>query len=287
MKVGIDSYCYHRFFGEVYPGQDAPEKTISLEEFLDKAIALNIDGLSLESCFIPQFDDGYLANIKRILDNAGLDRVYAWGHPDGLEGGTNLEAYDEMIAHIDYATKIGADVMRVVGSSHLFRFEAHDQRLDKLTEMFRSAVQIAKRKGVRLAIENHIDFDSDEVLKLIKAVDSEYFGVNFDTGNFLRVLDDPIQGMKKLAPYVFATHIKDLLPVKEIAVNEWNFFSCVPTGLGIIDNSKLIRLLKDADYKGFLAVEIDNLHPDYSNKEEKVIAASIKELKKLATLVSK
>ena len=26
MKVGIDSYCYHRFFGEVYPDQKEPAK---------------------------------------------------------------------------------------------------------------------------------------------------------------------------------------------------------------------------------------------------------------------
>lgn len=287
MKVGIDSYCYHRFFGEVYAGQDIPKKEMSFEEFLEKAIALNIDGLSLESCFIPRFDNDYLANLKKTLDDACLDRVYAWGHPDGLEGGTNMKAYDEMIAHIDYATKIGADVMRVVGSSHPFRFESHDQQLERLTEMFRSAVKIAEKKGVHLAIENHIDFDSDEILKLIKAVDSDYFGVNFDTGNFLRVLDDPIQGMEKLAPYVFATHIKDLLPVKSIPVNEWNFFSCVPTGLGLIDNSKLIQLLQDANYKGFLAVEVDNLHPDYSNKEEEVITASVQELKRLASTIEK
>ncbi len=26
MKIGIDSYCYHRFFGEVYDDQEAPKK---------------------------------------------------------------------------------------------------------------------------------------------------------------------------------------------------------------------------------------------------------------------
>lgn len=281
MKVGIDSYCYHRFFGEVYPNQEQPERRISFDEFLEKAIELGVDGLSLESCFIPQFDDKYLAIIKKKLDTANLDRVYAWGHPDGLEGGNNMSEFKEMLAHIDYAEKIGAKVMRVVGSSHLFRFEEHKPQLEKLTAMFKEAVEKAEKKGIHLAIENHIDYDSDEILALVKAVDSEYFGVNFDTGNFLRVLDDPIQAMEKLAPYVKATHIKDLLPVKSIAANEWNFFSCVPTGQGIIDNSKLIQLLKEANYEGFLAVEVDNMHPDYANKEEEVVVASIKELRRL------
>ena len=102
MKVGIDSYCYHRFFGEVYPEQNAPPRQMSLEDFLDRAHELGVDGVSLESCFIPQKDDpGYLESIKDRLDDYGLDRVYAWGHPDGLEGGRNETEYKEMIRVIE------------------------------------------------------------------------------------------------------------------------------------------------------------------------------------------
>ena len=104
-------------------------------------------------------------------------------------------------------------------------------------------------------------------------------GVNFDTGNFLRVLDDPVQAMEKLAPYVFATHIKDLKPVKGVPVNEWYFFSCVPTGEGLIDNGKLAAILNKHNYQGFLAVETDFLHPDYSNQEEDVVKKSIQALR--------
>ena len=34
MKVGIDSYCYHRFFGEVYPDQKPPAKNMTMQDFL-------------------------------------------------------------------------------------------------------------------------------------------------------------------------------------------------------------------------------------------------------------
>jgi len=284
MKVGIDSYCYHRLFGEVYPSQDRPEKILTFEQFLEQAISLDIDGLSLESCFIPRFDSSFLTSVKERLDSAGLDRVYAWGHPDGLEGGKNEEALHEMIQHMEYAVAIGAKVMRVVGSSHPFRLEPHGPQLEKLGTMFSKATKIAEGHGIRLAIENHIDYNSDEILQLVKAVNSPYFGVNFDTGNFLRVLDDPIQAMEKLAPHVFATHIKDLLPVKGVPVNEWNFFSCVPTNSGLIDNAKLVQILKENNYEGFLAVEIDFLHPNFTNKEEEVVALSIKELRKIAEI---
>ena len=285
MKVGIDSYCYHRLFGEVYAGQDKPDKELSFEDFLTKLDALQIDGVSLESCFIPKFDQSYLNSIKAHLDASGMDRVYAWGHPDGLEGGGNEQAFDDMIRHIEYANQIGAKVIRVVGSSLLFRFEPHAPQLEKLTRMFSEATKIAAGYDIKLAVENHIDYNSDEILQLITDVNSPYFGVNFDSGNFLRVLDDPIQAMEKLAPHVFATHIKDLRPVKGVPVNEWYFFSCVPTGEGLIQNEKLAQILKAHHYEGFLAVEIDFLHPDYTNQEEEVIQNSVRVLKEIGKKV--
>jgi len=52
-----------------------------------------------------------------------------------------------------------------------------------------------------------------------------------------------------------------------------------------VDNQKLAQLLKDAGYKGFLAVEIDFLHPDYKWDEDKAVAQSIKELGRIAAAV--
>ena len=287
MKVGIDSYCYHRFFGEVYPQQQPPSRPMSLEDFLRRAKELEVDGVSLESCFFPRFDGSFLASLKKSLDAYGLERVYAWGHPDGLEGGTNIEAYQDMVANIERAKAIGADVMRVVGSSLRFRKQAHEPQLDRLTKMFSEAVRIAENHSVRLAIENHIDFTADEMLRLLAAVDSPWLGINFDTGNFLRLLDDPIKGMEKLAKYVYATHIKDLKPQKGVAADEWYFFSCTPVGDGIVDNLQLAKMLSQAGYQGFLAVEIDSLHTDYLADEDRAVKQSVAELKKIAAVVER
>ncbi len=286
MKVGIDSYCFHRFFGEVYDDQQKPTKTMTLEGFLKRAKELDVDGVSLESCFIPRFDASYLSEIKGMLDEYKLDRVFAWGHPDGLEGGKNEKAYEEMVKSIEYAQAIGAKVMRVVGSSLMFRNEPHGPQIEKLSAMFSKAVKVAEKAGIKLADENHIDFNSDEMLQIIKNVNSPNFGINFDTGNFMRVLDDPIEGMQKLAKYTFATHIKDLKPEQGQSVKSWHFFACTPVGDGLVNNQKLAQLLKDAGYEGFLAVEIDYLHPDYKNDEDKAVAKSIKELKRIAKSLS-
>ncbi len=282
MKVGIDSYCYHRFLGEVYPHQNSPDKQMTMEDFIKRAKELDVDGVSLESCFFPRFDSGYLSEVKSMLDEFNFDRVYAWGHPDGLEGGKNEAAYDEMVDHIEYANAIGAKVMRVVGSSLMFRFEDHGPQIEKLSRMFTNAMKVADNYGIKLADENHIDYNADEMLELIHNVNHPNFGINFDTGNFLRVLDDPIQGMEKLARFTFSTHVKDLKINPQAAVNDWYFFSCTPVGDGLVDNQKLAQLLKDANYEGFLAMEIDTLHPDYNDDEDAAVAKSVAELKRIA-----
>jgi sugar phosphate isomerase/epimerase len=282
MKIGIDSYCYHRFFGEVYDDQEAPAKNLSMDDFLDRAIAMGIDGVSLETCFMPSFDDGYLREVKARLDEAKLDRVWAYGHPDGLERGRNPEAFKLMLELIPKAKVIGADVMRVTGSSLMFRHEPHGPQIEALTKQFREAIKVADEYGVKLAVENHIDYTSDEILQLLEGVDSPNFGVNFDTGNFLRLLDDPVAGMEKLAPYVLSTHIKDLVVNPAANPTDWFFFSGVPVGKGMINNRKLAEILKKHNYKGFLAVEIDHPHPDWMGFEEEAVMISVKNLRAIS-----
>ena len=285
LKVGIDSYCFHRYFGEVYPHQTAPEKNMTMQDFLAYAKFLNVDGVSLEFCFFPSFDEAWFKDLKAQLDDYGFDRVYAWGHPDGLEAGKNKGELANMIDQIKNAKLIGADVMRIVASSLMFRFEDHGPQLDILEGWLKEAVKVAEEYDVKLAVENHLDYTSDECLDLLERVGSPYLGLNLDTGNFLRLLDDPIEGTKKLASHVLATHIKDLRPVAGVNAKEWYFFSCTPVGAGLVDNQKIAQILYDAGYKGFMAVEIDSPHPDFENTEFESVAQSITELKRIAASV--
>jgi sugar phosphate isomerase/epimerase len=283
LKVGIDNYSYHRFFGEVYPGQEAPAQGMTTEDFLERAKELGVDGVSLESCFIQSFEEDYLLSLKAKLDEFGFDRVWAWGHPDGLEGGKNEPMLDDMIEHISHAKTIGAPVMRTVGSSLAFRFEPHGPQLEKLTAMFKEAVKVAEDLDVKLAVENHFDFDSEEYLQLIEEVDSEYFGLTFDTGNFMRLLDEPVKAMEKLGKYVFATHIKDLKIAPGVAADEWFFFSAVAVGDGYINLPQLASMLEALNYQGLLAVELDFPHPEVGTEEDAAVAKSVKYLQQLVS----
>ena len=152
--------------------------------------------------------------------------------------------------------------------------------------MFLEAVKVAEEYDIRMAVENHIDFNSDEMKWLLDEVGSPSLGINFDTGNFLRVLDDPVKAMEKLATRVYATHIKDLKPQKGVPADQWYFFSSTPVGDGLVDNQRLVQLLADAGFDGMLAVEIDFLHPDYPD-EDVAVAQSVAELGRLAHLADR
>ena len=119
------------------------------------------------------------------------------------------------------------------------------------------------------------------MLSLLRAVDSPFLGINFDTGNFVRLLDDPLQAMDALAPYTYAAHIKDLKIQRGVPANEWYFFSSTPVGDGVVDNAKLIEKLWRTGFKGILAVETDFLHPDYGDDEQAAVATSVHALRRL------
>jgi sugar phosphate isomerase/epimerase len=281
MKIGIDSYCYHRYFGEVYPVQTAPDTTMTVEDFLDRTVGLGADGVSLESCFLPSRDPRYLSELCGRLDELKLERVYAWGHPSGLLGGKSPEANDDMLQSLEQARMVKAEVMRVVGNNGRFRFDEHEKQIDRLSGIFVKAVKEAERQGIRLAIENHQDFTLAELETLFKNVASPYLGLTFDSGNCLRILDDPVKGLERLADKVYATHIKDIRLQKGMPANMWQFFACVPAGEGVVDLPRIVEILKDAGYRGLLTIEVDYLHSDYENDEDGVLAQSIENLRKL------
>ena len=283
MKVGIDSYCYHRYFGEIYPDQKDPGKRWTFHDFVRRAVELGVDGVSLESCFFESLDAKYLSDMKAVLDQNKLERVLAWGHPDGLEAGRNEKAWREMNSLIPKARFMGADIMRIVASSLQFRYEPHAPQIEAVVKMLKESVKIARDEGVVLAIENHIDYTSAEIYEILERVGSESLKVNFDTGNTMRMMENPVAAARRLGPYTVATHTKDVDACRHVAPEEWYFFSSVTVGTGLIDMPGVVKALKESGYTGVLAVESDH-HKD-NQDEDKLVADSIAYLKKLVSEV--
>lgn len=280
MKIGIDSYCYHRYFGEVYPWQQPLDKRLTTEQFIARAVELGVDGVSLESCFIPFEDPDCIPTLRRLLDDAGLERVWAWGHPGGFEGGKNEAALHDLKRHISIARALGANTMRIVGGSSRTRHEPHGPQIERLSTMLRDAVKTAAKHSVVLAIENHVDFTSEEIKQILDNVGSDDLRVCFDSGNALRMFEDPVEAARRLAPYTKATHTKDITVAKGGSPQEFTFWPSAPLGRGLIDIPGVVQALLDAGYQDLICIEVDYLKEEFGLEDE-AVAESVEFLKGL------
>jgi sugar phosphate isomerase/epimerase len=275
VKLGIDTYCYHRYFGEIYPDIERdPGSRMTLRDFLLRAKQLDVEGVSLESCFFPATDDRSIAEVREAVDEFGFERVWAWGHPAGLRSGTDPEAAKDLIRHLKVAQGIGASVMRICCGGRRTRPASWEEHKARLLPMLRELVGPAEEHGVVLAIENHIDLLADELVEVLTTIDSPWLGVCLDTANNLRMIEDPMVAVKKLAPFARASHIKDIT-AKRGNPREFAFWPSVPLGKGLIDIPEALRLLREARFDGLLALEIDYLHPAYGEDADAAIAESI------------
>jgi sugar phosphate isomerase/epimerase len=280
MKIGIDSYCFHRYFGEVYDNQNYPHKIITYEDFLNRAIELGVDGVSLETCFFESLDEDYLKGLKEIMDKGNLECIVAWGHPMGLEGGENLAAVADMERHFDVCKILGTDVLRMVGSYYGLRNTPHRPQMEKLIKIMKESTKRAQDHGIKLAMENHYDFTCDEMLEMFEAIDSDYFGMTLDTGNAFRYGDDPVEAVKKLGKYVYAVHLKDVDIFDGGNPEDWFYYACTAIGAGRVNIPELCSALNESGYDGIYAIEFDYLHPKHVD-EDTALSQSVDYLKKL------
>ncbi len=104
------------------------------------------------------------------------------------------------------------------------------------------AEPIMRKHKMRLAVENHKDWRTDEFLEILGNIDSEWVGVTLDTGNNISLLEDPMDVVKALAPYAFTVHLKDM------AVEEYEdgfLMSEVNLGDGFLDIAGMIREIRN------------------------------------------
>lgn len=276
MKIAIDSYCYHRQFGDWYPElQQDPGTRMTVWDFLDRAHALHVQGVSLESCYLPEPTDRFLGELADRLVERMLEPVWAWGHPNGLHSGHSPDAEDDLVRHLAFARRIGARVMRICAGGRRTRPADWDSHRAAMPPVLRRIADRAARAGIVLAIENHIDLLADELAELVETAGNPALGVCLDTGNNLRLFEDPTAVARRLAPHTRATHVKNLT-ARRGNPRDFAFWPSLPLDVdALVDLPAILRLLRAAGYAGLLAIEVDYLHPDLGGDEDGAVARSV------------
>lgn len=117
---------------------------------------------------------------------------------------------------------------------------------------------VLKRHGLKLAIENHKDLTADEQVALMREFDSEWIGINVDTGNNLALLEDPKVTTEALAPYALSVHLKDMA----LQPDPDGFqLSEVPCGTGFLDLPWIVKTLTQANPELAINLEMATRDP--------------------------
>ncbi len=103
------------------------------------------------------------------------------------------------------------------------------------------AEPVLRKHKVKLAVENHKDWRAHELVNAMKQLNSEWVGVTLDFGNSISLIEDPMEVIETLVPFVFSTHVKDM-GVEEYA--DGFLLSEVPLGKGFLDLAKIVALCK-------------------------------------------
>lgn len=249
LHLGLAAYSFRQFFRNVIKGSTPDEKSnrsIDMLQFIDYCADQGCLGAELTSYFFPKtVDDSYLREVRRRAFLRGIIvSGTAVGNNFALPKG---EKRDQEIASvkqwIDRASIMGAPHIRIFAGAPAAGLSLADaQKL--CIEAIEECCDYAGQKGIYLGLENHggIVAEPEGLLDIVKAVRSPWFGVNLDTGNFHT---DPYNDLAKCAPYAVNVQIKVEIKRKDQKESE-------PADL-----SRLVRILRDAGYQGFVTLEYE------------------------------
>jgi len=249
-KLSLAAYSFNRFLPRNWPKPKEGNSTMTIEQVIDFAADLDLDGIELTSYYFPaEVTEPYLRSLQERCFRLGLDiSGTAIGNdfcvPDGPERDFQMQMTRQWI---DYSATLGAPTIRIFAGS-VPKGDTEATAIDRCIVGINEAVRYAATKGVVLALENHggITATAEQLLTIVRRVDpSPWFGVNFDSGNFRTA--DPYGDLEKIAPFAVNAQVKAM-----IAPNGTQ----APADLG-----RVIDILRRANYRGYVVLEYEEDDP--------------------------
>lgn len=267
MKVGIDSYSFHRCFGETTKWEMPSEQQWSLQDFLDFLDEQGVQLASLQTAYLEPDDNSTGMTIGRWLKAHGREVVFTWGHPNGFDGGKKPEALNDALIFLRLAHSLGITQMRIVCGNHWNFSTDPSERFELLKPLITELLKEATRCGILISIENHADFPVRTLMQFIESIDNRNLGLCLDLGNALRVGDDPVALLRDLnLGNVFMIQVKDVLRI-EGHEDPTGWWPTVPYGLGDVNLEACLRLLKVNGYDNPIVIELSNLYSGLTEVE--------------------
>jgi sugar phosphate isomerase/epimerase len=243
LKTSLNAYSFSKPLNDQLKGR---AKGISLFDLLEFCAEHDFDALDPTGYFFPGYpkvpSDHYINDFKRRafqlgveLSGTGVRNNFA--SPDKAVRADDVRHVKEWI---ECAARMGAPVFRVFAGAQP-EGKAWDDVARWMADELRLCADYGKQYGVLVGIQNHGDMlkTADDVLKIVKLVDSDWFGVIVDTGYFRSA--DPYQDIARLVPYAVNWQIKEKLDGA--------------AGTMKTDLRRLVRIIKEGGYRGYIPIE--------------------------------
>jgi sugar phosphate isomerase/epimerase len=241
----------------------------SWEKIVEEAARLGYDGIEIRGIeremFLPKcepFLPENRTNTLKDLESRGLEICCLDTSCVFHDASKFDSSVEEGKATIDLAEALGVPYIRIFGDA----IPDQSRREQTIAQVARGAAELsryAEGKGVKVLMETHGDFaDSNAMLAVIDAVDSEAFGVLWDINNPYKY--EPGETMKdtydKLGRYIQHTHIKDTIGRGSEKITL--------AGEGDVPIAECITILRNNGYDGWLSFEWEKRwHPDIEEPE--------------------
>jgi sugar phosphate isomerase/epimerase len=238
LKIGLNSYSFER-----------PLKAgkMTLEDVIDYCAAHNIDGLDPTGYYFPGYPkvppDDYLYNLKKkaylngvTLSGTGVRNDFTLTDP------AKLKAEMQLVKDwIEAGEKMGCAFVRVFSGPRVPEGSSFDAVLKTMVPAFRECAEYGRKHGVLVALQHHDDFlkTADETIRVVNAVDSDWFSLVLDVGSVRQ--GDPYEEIEKLLPYACTWQIKERV-----------YFKGKETP---IDLQKIRAIIDKVGYRGFVPFE--------------------------------
>jgi len=199
-RTGLNPYGLTYTLG--LQGANGNPRGRGLEGLLQIAEELGARSVEIHNAWLVPLADGQLAALRERLSALGVDPVISHGIPwEPPEGAVRT------------AVALGAHIIRtpltpVLCGDRSARADEWPALVRSAREKLRALARLAARENLTVAVENHQDFTSRELLGFCDEAGSNV-GICFDTGNTFPVAEAPLDFARRVAPRVRHVHFKD------------------------------------------------------------------------------
>jgi sugar phosphate isomerase/epimerase len=231
----------------------------------DSAMA-KVHDLGLPTCqvFVDKIEPELAGRLRRALDEHGIEATsLVVGGPgkevwDFYQGPLTIglvprETRDARIAHIKSASDLAKQCGITAVQTHcgFISENPNDTVYKEIVATMREVAGYCKRNGQNFRYET----GQETPITLVRAIQDvglDNQGVNFDLANLILYgKANPVDAIELLGPYVEGIHAKDgLWPTNPRELGQE-----VPIGKGKVDFPRIIRRLKELNYRGAVTIE--------------------------------